>query len=102
MGFCIIRKGKLMGKENNLEVYKPIRTELEAKIIYEDFDGECHRVDYNENGGFSEIVIVSMPDGSGCWYEDEEGEEKFIKLSEIRLTDEKYNQLLEIKQSRGW
>lgn len=102
MGSCNIGKGKLMGKENNLEVYKQIRTDLEARIIYENFDGECHRVDYNENGGFFPIVIVSMPDDSGAWYEDEDGDEKFISLGLIRLNEEKYKEMLEIKQQKGW
>ena len=91
-----------MEKENNLEVYKPIRTDLEARIIYEDFCGECYRIDYNENGGLFQIVMVSMPDSSGVWYEDEEGEEHFTPLNNLRLTEDNYVKMLEIKQQRGW
>lgn len=87
-----------MAQENS-ELYHSIRTDLEARIIYEDFDGECFR---EMEEGMEFIVIVSMPDESGCWYEDEEGDEKFVKLTDLRLSDEKYQHLLEIKQRKGW
>lgn len=88
-----------MGKENK-ETYKQIRSDLEARIVYEDFDGECFKKD--EDGNFNGIVLVSMPDDGGCTYEDCNGDEHFIPLNEIRLTDEKYQRMLEIKQTRGW
>ena len=81
------------------ELYHPIRTDLEARIIYEDFDGECFR---EMEEGMEFIVIVSMPDDSGCWYEDEEGEEKFSIISKIFLSEDRYNQMLEIKRQKGW
>ena len=88
-----------MSSESNVQTYKKIHSDLEAKIIYEDFDGECFR---QTEDGMEFIVLVSMPDDSGVWYEDEDGEEKFSIISKIFLTEDKYNQMLEIKQQKGW
>ncbi len=88
-----------MAQKNNVEVYKNLKTDLEARIVYEDLDGECFM---KTEDGMEFIVLISMPDDSGCWYEDNRGDEQSIEINQIYLNSERYNRMLEIKQRKGW
>lgn len=65
------------------------------RIIYEDLDGEC----LDENG--NSLVICGMPDDSGCWCENSDGEEIFRKTSQgVYLNHNRYQYFLNIKKGK--
>ena len=58
---------------------------LDAKIIYEEFSGECFNV-HKEL-----IVIVGLGDNSGIPIEHEDGEENSIRPSNIYIPKAQYD-----------
>lgn len=60
----------------------PLRDELDAKICYDEFNGECylHKKEL--------VVICNMPDDSGIWVENEE-DKKFVCVKDLYVTFQK-------------
>ena len=70
------------------------KEQLDAKICYEDFSGECFTSDEKIK------VIVSQPDDGGVWAEDPEtGEEELYKLDQLYVSKDKLEAIEEIKNS---
>ena len=64
--------------------------DLDARICYEYFDGECY---LNEKAS---VVICNMPDDSGVWV-DNDGEEEFVKINELYVTSQKLEAIRELR-----
>lgn len=50
---------------------------IDARVCYEEYRGECY---LNKE---ELVVICSMPDDSGAWVDDEDGNEKFVKIKDL-------------------
>ncbi len=80
----LLRNGLLEGKippepvEKNLdEEMQPFKDYIDARVCYEEYSGECY---LNKE---ELVVICSMPDDSGAWVDDEDGNEKFVKIKDL-------------------
>lgn len=62
---------------------KSFRNELDAKICYEEFSGECYLHEEEL------VVICHQPDDSGVWVDEEDGNEKFVKIKDLYVTADK-------------
>ena len=77
-------------KETNT-TYK-INSFYGLRIIFENLYGEC----LDENG--DSLVICGMPDDSGCWCENSDGEEIFRTVAQgVYLKENRYKHFLSIK-----
>ena len=72
----------------NINIYKRLQNENQARIIYNNYNGECFFLD---NGELKEFVISNMPDTSGCVGEDLNGEESFKKINDIFVREELFD-----------
>ena len=70
--------------------YKRLQDEHQARILYNNYYGECYFLDDCE---LKEFVISSMPDASGCIGEDSNGEESFKKINDIFVREELFERL---------
>ena len=71
---------------------KLFRDELDARICYEYFDGECY---LNKK---ELVVICSMPDDSGAWV-DNDGEEEFVKIKDLYVTADKMESIQALRKN---
>ena len=71
---------------------KLFRDELDARICYEYFDGECY---LNEEAS---VVICNMPDDSGVWV-DNDGEEEFVKIKDLYVTADKMESIQALRKN---
>lgn len=67
----------------NLVEMKHFNDDLDARICYEEFNGECY---LNKE---ELVVICHMPDDSGAWVDDEDGNEKFVKIKDLYVSSYK-------------
>ena len=79
--------------EKNDFRYKRLQNENQARIIYNNFNGECFFLD---NGTLKEFVISSMPDASGCIGEDSDGKISFKKINDIFVREELFEKIKEL------
>ena len=70
-----------------------LNDELNARICYSEFAGEC----FDQDG--KEMVIASMPDASGSLCENYDGDEVFMKLHNLKIPKDKFTKLEEIKKN---
>lgn len=66
-----------------VEEMKHFNDDLDARICYEEFSGECY---LNKE---ELVVICHMPDDSGAWVDDEDGNEKFVKIKDLYVSSYK-------------
>lgn len=71
---------------------KLFRDELDARICYEEFSGECY---LNEEAS---VVICSMPDDSGAWVDDD-GEEEFVKIKDLFVSTYKMESIQALRKN---
>ena len=71
---------------------KLFRDELDARICYEEFSGECY---LNKK---ELVVICSMPDDSGIWV-DNDGEEAFVKIKDLYVTADKMESIQALRKN---
>lgn len=88
--YNMVQKGEFMDIDNEMVA---LNDELNARICYNEFAGECFDQDGNE------MVIVSMPDASGCLCENSDGDETFMKLHNLKIPKDKFTRLEEIKKN---
>lgn len=69
----------------NIKVYKRLKNFEQARIIYNSFHGIAYRL---ENGKLKPIVIILMPDASGCICENVDGSEIFLEIHDIFTAEE--------------
>ena len=69
----------------NVNIYKRLKTIEQARIIYNSFHGIAHRL---EDGKLKPIVIIQMPDTTGCVCENADGSEIFLEIRDIFIAEE--------------
>ena len=69
----------------NVNIYKRLKTVEQARIIYNSFHGIAHRL---EDGKLKPIVIIQMPDTTGCVCENADGSEIFLEIRDIFIAEE--------------
>ena len=70
---------------------KALRDDLDTKIVYEYFGGEC----FNEQDEI--MVIVNPGDDSGAIIEDGDGDEQCIKASKLFVGPMTFEKIQEIR-----
>ena len=71
---------------------KSFRNELDAKICYEEFSGECYLHEEEL------VVICHQPDDSGVWV-DNDGEEEFVKIKDLYVTANKMESIQALRKN---
>ena len=71
---------------------KSFRNELDAKICYEEFSGECYLHEEEL------VVICHQPDDSGVWV-DNDGEEEFVKIKDLYVTANKMESIQAMRKN---
>ena len=69
----------------NVNIYKRLKNVEQARIIYNSFQGIAHRL---ENGKLKPIVIIQLPDTTGCVCENVDGDEIFLEIRDIFIAEE--------------
>ena len=69
----------------NVNIYKRLKNVEQARIIYNSFRGIAHRL---ENGKLKLIVIIQIPDTTGCVCENADGDEIFLEIHDIFIAEE--------------
>lgn len=72
----------------NINVYKRLENVEQARIIYNSFQGITYRL---EDGKLKPIVIIQMPDTTGCVCENTDGSEIFLEINDIFISEEIFN-----------
>lgn len=72
----------------NINVYKRLENVEQARIIYNSFHGAAYRL---EDGKLKQIVIIQMPDTTGCVCENTDGSEIFLEINDIFISEEIFN-----------
>ncbi len=72
---------------------KSFKDELDAKICYEEFSGECylHEVQL--------VVICHQPDASGVWVDDEDGNEMLVKIKDLYVSADEMEMIQEMRKN---
>ena len=74
----------------NINIYKRLKTAEQARIIYNSFYGIAHRL---EKGKLKPIVIIQMPDTTGCGCENADGGEIFLEIRDIVIAEEIFEEI---------
>ena len=69
----------------NVNIYKRLKNVEQARIIYNSFQGIAHRL---EDGKLKPIVIIQLPDTTGCVCENADGDEIFLEIHDIFIAEE--------------
>ena len=69
----------------NVNIYKRLKNVEQARIIYNSFHGIAHRL---EDGKLKPIVIIQIPDTTGCVCENADGSEIFLEIRDIFIAEE--------------
>ena len=72
----------------NVNIYKRLKNVEQARIIYNSFHGIAHRL---EDGKLKPIVIIQMPDATGCVCENADDSEIFLEIHNIFIAEEIFN-----------
>ena len=79
-----------------MSTIRALKDDLDAKIVYEYFCGECFR--YVGDVGETELVIIVNPgDDSGTIIEDEEGKEHCIHPSKLYVGPVTFQKIRDIR-----
>ena len=74
----------------NVNIYKRLKNVEQARIIYNSFHGIAHRL---ENGKLKPIVIIQMPDTTGCVCENADDSEIFLEIHDIFIAEEIFEEI---------
>lgn len=77
-----------MSKNSN--IYKRLKNIEQARIIYNSFHGIAHRL---EDGKLKPIVIIQMPDTTGCVCENADGDEIFLEIHDIFVAEKIFEEI---------
>ena len=69
-----------------------LKTEIEALVCYNEFDGECT----DKDGTF--LIICNRPDDTGCLC-DNGDEEVYVKLNDLYVDTDKYTKIQELAKN---
>ena len=69
----------------NVNIYKRLKNVEQVRIIYNSFHGIAHRL---EDGKLKPIVIIQMPDTTGCVCENADDSETFLEIHDIFIAEE--------------
>lgn len=82
----------------NLVELKHFNDDLDARICYEEFSGECYR--YVGDVGETELVVIINPgDDSGAIIEDGEGKEHCVHPSKLYVGPVIFQKIRDIRLS---
>lgn len=74
----------------NINIYKRLKTTEQARIIYNSFHGIAHRL---EKGRLKPIVIIQIPDITGCVCENADGDEIFLEIRDIFIAEKIFEEI---------
>ena len=74
----------------NVNIYKRLKNIEQARIIYNSFHGIAHRL---EDGKLKPIVIIQIPDTTGCVCENADGSEIFLEILDIFIVEEIFEEI---------
>ena len=74
----------------NVNIYKRLKTIEQARIIYNSFHGIAHRL---EKGRLKPIVIIQIPDTTGCVCENVDGDEIFLEIRDIFIAEKIFEEI---------
>ena len=74
----------------NINIYKRLKTTEQARIIYNSFHGIAHRL---EKGRLKLIVIIQIPDTTGCVCENADGDEIFLEIHDIFIAEKIFEEI---------
>ena len=74
----------------NINIYKRLKTIEQARIIYNSFHGIAHRL---EKGRLKPIVIIQIPDITGCVCENADGDEIFLEIRDIFIAEKIFEEI---------
>ena len=72
---------------------QPFMDDLDAKICYEEFSGECYLHEEEL------VVICHLPDDSGVWVDDKDCNEKFVKIKDLYVTANKMESIRALRKN---
>ena len=75
---------------NNINIYKRLKTTEQARIIYNSFHGIAHRL---EKGRLKPIVIIQIPDITGCVCENADGDEILLEIRDIFIAEKIFEEI---------
>ena len=74
----------------NINVYKRLENAEQARIIYNSFHDIAHRL---EDGKLKPIVIIQMPDITGCVCRNADGDKIFLEIHDIFVAEEIFEEI---------